>query len=207
MGRQIGGCARSTATGSGLACAHRPGGLDENEGDGRPAMGTRSETAASEPSASWASSEAIRRTMLACRSRDTRPEKALRSVLHAMGLRFRVCTRPIPDVRRTADVVFTRARVAVFVDGCFWHGCPEHYRLPRTNTEYWDDKITGNCRRDAHTNSVLHEAGWTVVRIWEHEEPDAAASVVAQIVAEEREQADSKLARRAKQRRNGIQAV
>jgi DNA mismatch endonuclease (patch repair protein) len=156
---------------------------------------------------SWASSEAIRRTMLGCRSRDTRPEKALRSVLHALGLRFRVCTRPIPAVRRTADVVFPRVKVAVFVDGCFWHGCPEHYRIPQTNTEYWDDKITGNCRRDLHTNSVLRDAGWTVVRIWEHEEPSTAALEVAQIVAEAREQADSEIGRRAGRRRDSAPAM
>lgn len=160
-----------------------------------------------EPVGSWASSEAIRRTMLACRSRDTRPEKALRSILHTLGLRFRVCTRPVPEVRRTADVVFPRVKVAVFVDGCFWHGCPEHYRTPRTNTEYWDDKITGNCRRDANTNSILREAGWTVVRIWEHEEPSAAAMVVAQIVAEARDQVESEIARRAERRRNRTQAL
>jgi DNA mismatch endonuclease (patch repair protein) len=145
---------------------------------------------------SWASSEAIRRTMLGCRSRDTRPEKALRSVLHALGLRFRVCTRPIPAVRRTADVVFPRVKVAVFVDGCFWHGCPEHYRIPQTNTKYWDDKITGNCLRDAQTNSVLRQAGWRVVRVWEHDEVGEAAAAVAQVVAEAREQVGPDTGRR-----------
>ena len=134
--------------------------------------------------ASWASSEAIRRTMLACRNRDTRPEKVLRSLLHASGLRFRVCARPVSAVRRTADVVFPRVRVAVFIDGCFWHGCPEHYRLPRTNTEYWNEKITGNQRRDEHTNKLLNDAGWTVVRVWEHEDPVEAAVVVAEAVAD-----------------------
>jgi DNA mismatch endonuclease Vsr len=95
---------------------------------------------------SWASSDAIRRTMLGCRRRDTRPEKVLRSAVHRLGLRFRVCIRPIPEVRRTADIVFTRVRLAVFLDGCFWHGCPEHYVQPKTNTGYWSEKIpeTGN---------------------------------------------------------------
>jgi DNA mismatch endonuclease, patch repair protein len=137
---------------------------------------------------SWASSEAIRRTMLACRNRDTRPEKILRSLLHASGLRFRVCTRPISEVRRTADIVFTRVRVAVFVDGCFWHGCPQHYKVPRTNTEYWVEKITGNQNRDEHTNKLLQDAGWTVVRVWEHEDPVEAAEVVAKAVGNARAQ-------------------
>lgn len=141
----------------------------------------------SRPPQSWASSDAIRRTMLGCRSRDTRPEKALRSVLHAMGLRFRVCTRPVAQVRRTADVVFTRARVAVFMDGCFWHGCPQHYRIPRTNTAYWADKITGNQTRDRQTDELLQDAGWTVVRIWEHEDALVAAEAVTRAISDARD--------------------
>jgi DNA mismatch endonuclease (patch repair protein) len=142
------------------------------------------------PRESWASSDAIRRTMLGCRSRDTRPEKALRSLLHAMGLRFRVCTRPVDQVRRTADVVFPRARVAIFVDGCFWHGCPDHYRTPRTNTAYWEDKITGNQLRDRQTDVLLQDAGWTVVRVWEHEDAVQAATAVAQVVSRARDSQD-----------------
>lgn len=145
--------------------------------------------------------------MLGCRSRDTRPEKALRSALHALGLRFRVCVRPIPAVRRTADVVFPRARVAVFVDGCFWHGCAEHYRIPQTNTEYWHDKITGNRGRDVHTNSILRDEGWTVVRIWEHEDASDAALVVARTVAEARKQVDAKREPRAAWRRDSVTGV
>jgi DNA mismatch endonuclease (patch repair protein) len=136
--------------------------------------------------ASWASSDAIRRTMLGCRSRDTRPEKALRSLLHVHGLRFRVCMRPLRQVRRTADVVFTHLRIAVFVDGCFWHGCPSHYKEPKTNTLYWADKIAGNRRRDEDTNTLLRTAGWTVIRIWEHEDPEKAAQVVIRIVSDAR---------------------
>ena len=141
----------------------------------------------SRPQESWASSDAIRRTMLGCRSRDTRPEKALRSLLHAMGLQFRVCTRPVAQVRRTADVVFTKTRVAVFMDGCFWHGCPEHYRVPRTNTSYWVDKISGNQMRDRQTDALLQDAGWTVVRVWEHEDTLNAARTVAHAVSRARE--------------------
>src|SRR4051794_2241308 len=96
------------------------------------------------PEGSWASSDAIRRTMLKNRHRDTRPEVALRSALHRMGLRYRVAVRPVPSVRRTADLVFRRQRIAVFVDGCFWHACPVHFVMPATNVDYWNSKIHGN---------------------------------------------------------------
>ena len=129
---------------------------------------------------SWASSEAIRKTMVGCRSRDTSPEKALRSAVHRLGLRFRVCARPIPGVRRTADIVFPRAKVAVFLDGCFWHGCSEHYVPPKTNPDYWSGKIEGNRSRDADTDAKLRAAGWSVIRVWEHEDPAQAAADVAE---------------------------
>ena len=112
------------------------------------------------------------------RSRDTKPELQLRSILHRRGLRFRVCRRPLPGVRRTADVVFTRARVAVFLDGCWWHGCPEHYREPKTNASYWAPKVARNRERDEEVDRLLAEAGWAVVRAWEHEEPLAVADRV-----------------------------
>jgi DNA mismatch endonuclease (patch repair protein) len=82
-------------------------------------------------------------------------------------------------VRRTADIVFPKARVAVFVDGCYWHGCPKHHRPATTNAEFWQTKITDNKRRDAETNRALEDQGWTVVRCWEHEDP---ASVVDRVV-------------------------
>ena len=135
-------------------------------------------------SGSWASSDAIRRTMLGCRSRDTAPEKLLRSAVHRLGLRFRVCTRPIKEVRRTADIVFTRRKVAVFLDGCFWHGCPEHYVPPKTNPVYWSEKIDGNVRRDRDTDRKLSEAGWTVLRFWEHEDPIECGLTVYKIVSQ-----------------------
>lgn len=131
------------------------------------------------PPESWASSAATRNVMRANRRRDTGPELALRSALHRMGYRYRVDTPPLPDLRRRADVVFTRQRVAVFVDGCYWHGCPEHYRVPMTNPSYWTGKIAGNRERDADTDERLRQAGWSPVRIWEHETvPDAVARVV-----------------------------
>ena len=136
------------------------------------------------PEGSWASSEPIRRTMLGNRHRDTRPELAVRRAVWAKGLRYRVAYRPVKAVRRSADLVFTRVRVAVFIDGCFWHGCPEHYRAPATNIDYWTAKIAGNSTRDRETDRLLAEAGWTVVRIWEHELAVEAATRVAGSVRE-----------------------
>lgn len=127
---------------------------------------------------SWASSESIRRTMLGNRSRDTKPELAVRRAVHYRGMRYRVATRPLRAIRRTADLVFSRARVAVFVDGCFWHGCPSHFVPPKTNPEYWHEKIQGNVARDRNTDRLLAEAGWTVVRVWEHQDPEVAADAV-----------------------------
>ena len=121
-----------------------------------------------------ASSDAARATMRANRGRDTGPELAVRRALHAMGLRYRV-DHPLPfDRRRRADIVFTRAKVAVFVDGCFWHGCPEHGTTPRTNTAFWSEKIARNRERDSDTNERLRSLGWTVLRFWEHELVGAA---------------------------------
>ncbi|MHC6627470.1 very short patch repair endonuclease [Streptomyces globosus] len=133
------------------------------------------------PQGSWASSDAVRASMRGNRGKDTGPELRLRSLVHREGLRYRVSAQPLPDLRRTADLVFTKARVAVFVDGCFWHGCPEHHRPAKTrNPEFWRDKIEVNRSRDEETNRRLSEAGWTVIRIWEHEDPvDAAQRVIA----------------------------
>ena len=116
------------------------------------------------------------------RSRDTKPELAARSAIHAQGLRYRVGTRPLPGLRRTADVVFRRDKIAVFLDGCFWHGCFEHHTRPSTNSEYWLAKISGNIERDKDTNVRLEQAGWTVLRFWEHESPEMVAEVVQQTV-------------------------
>lgn len=102
--------------------------------------------------------------------RDTAPEMALRRALHAAGHRFRV-VYPVPaNRRRTIDIAFTRAKVAVFVDGCFWHGCPEHGTQPRANSDWWTTKLAANKARDEDTDRLLREAGWHVIRIWEHED-------------------------------------
>jgi DNA mismatch endonuclease (patch repair protein) len=132
----------------------------------------------SKNSDSWASSPAVRNVMRGNKGRDTRPELALRSAVHALGMRYRVGLRPVPQVRRTADIVFPKARVAVFLDGCFWHGCPEHHRPAQKNSEFWLTKIKGNKTRDADTDTRLREAGWQVIRIWEHEDPIVAAEII-----------------------------
>ena len=131
---------------------------------------------------SWASSVDVRASMRGNRSRNTKPEMRLRSHLHALGFRYRVSTRPIPTIRRTADVVFTGAHIAVFVDGCYWHGCPDHYRPAKRNTEFWSEKISANRQRDAEASSLLEQAGWLVIRVWEHEDPSAAAQRIAVLI-------------------------
>jgi DNA mismatch endonuclease (patch repair protein) len=121
------------------------------------------------PANSWASSTKVRATMRGNRSRNTTPELALRSLLHRRGLRYRVDAPPLKGVRRRADIVFPKERVAVFVDGCFWHGCPTHYRPSTKNTSFWEAKLGANRTRDGQTNTTLASAGWTVIRAWEHE--------------------------------------
>lgn len=128
---------------------------------------------------SWASSTASRKVMQGNRSRDTTPELAVRRRLHAAGLRFRVAHRPEPCLNRTADIVFTKQRIAVFIDGCYWHACPKHRTVARTNASYWSEKLARNVARDADTTSRLQDAGWTVLRFWEHEDPETVAAAVA----------------------------
>jgi DNA mismatch endonuclease (patch repair protein) len=120
--------------------------------------------------------------MQATRSRDTAPEMALRRELHRRGLRYRVDMPVLPGLRRRADVVFTRQRLAVFVDGCFWHGCPQHGTVSRSNAVFWRDKIKTNVARDADTNQRLAQAGWTVMRVWAHESAQAAADQIARML-------------------------
>ncbi len=120
------------------------------------------------------------------RSRDTGAELALRQLLHARGLRYRVHVRPVRGVRAEVDIVFGPARVAVLVDGCFWHGCPLHATWPKTNAEWWRNKIEGNQARDGATDRALGEAGWLVLRVWEHESPAEAAARIQQVVLQRR---------------------
>jgi DNA mismatch endonuclease, patch repair protein len=119
------------------------------------------------------------------RRRDTAPEMRVRSLLHRRGLRFRV-DQPIAGLpRRRIDIVFPSARVAVFVDGCFWHGCVKHCMPPKANAAWWQEKIAGNRRRDQETNIALAELGWTVIRVWEHEPPSASAQKIHAVVMEQ----------------------
>jgi DNA mismatch endonuclease (patch repair protein) len=129
--------------------------------------------------------------MRANRGRDTSPELAVRRLVHAQGLRYRVNARPEPNLRRTADMVFRRARVAVFIDGCFWHGCPEHHTVAKSNATYWAKKVTANRARDLETTAALTAAGWLVLRVWEHEEPKAAARLIGDTVRDALEVGDS----------------
>ena len=138
------------------------------------------------PPAPAASSEAARRIMVANRGRDTAPELALRSELHKRGLRFRKHQRPVPGLRCQADLVFPRERVAVFVDGCFWHRCPDHGELPAANREWWRTKLARTWDRDRRNDAALAAAGWHVVRVWEHQPADEAADLVESAVASRR---------------------
>lgn len=139
----------------------------------------------------FASSPAVRARMQGQARRDTAPELAIRRALHRQGLRYRVDVRPDASIRRRADVVFPRQRVAVFVDGCFWHGCLDHGVWPRTNQAWWREKIERNKRRDLETTRLLEDRGWTVLRVWEHDDPEVVASTTRSIVEARRTAAGS----------------
>lgn len=129
------------------------------------------------------SSAAVTAVMRGNRKRDTRPEVAIRSALHRRGLRFRKdLLLRVGDLRVRADVVFPRRRLALFVDGCFWHRCPEHGTSPRANAAYWGPKLDRNVERDRLQTAALRADGWTVVRAWEHEDPETVAAAVERLV-------------------------
>lgn len=116
--------------------------------------------------------------------KDTGPEILVRRALHRLGLRYRVNYRGLPG---TPDIAFTRARIALFVDGCFWHMCPEHGVLPKANREWWSDKLLANVERDRRKDDELAATGWLPVHIWEHDDPDAAAEWVADLWRQRRD--------------------
>ena len=118
------------------------------------------------------------------RRRDTQPELLVRQILHSRGIRYRVNTAPEPGMRCKADLAWKGLRVAVFIDGCFWHGCPEHATRPKANEAWWADKLDGNIRRDRRTDQQLTDRGWTVLRFWEHERPDEVADTICDTLAE-----------------------
>lgn len=117
----------------------------------------------------------------------TKPELRLRSDLHRRGLRFRVQQRVLPGVRRTVDIVFPAARVAVEVRGCYWHACEEHGTRPRANAEWWEEKLRRNVERDRETERMLGEAGWHVIVVWEHEVAADAADAIEKVVRARRD--------------------
>lgn len=117
--------------------------------------------------------------MARVRNENTEPELILRKALWAEGFRYRVH----PDLPGTPDLAFLGPRVAVFVDGCFWHGCPEHYTVPETNEEFWRQKLERNQSRDAQVDAELNEMGWTVVRVWEHRVNDDLQGAITKVAA------------------------
>ena len=124
----------------------------------------------------------VRARMQRMPRRDTKPEMALRRELHRRGLRYRTSFRPLDGLRCQADIVFTGQRVACFVDSCHWHACEEHLRVPKTNTAWWERKLSATKARDERNNRVLTDAGWIVVRVWEHEDSGVAADRIEAIV-------------------------
>jgi DNA mismatch endonuclease (patch repair protein) len=122
--------------------------------------------------------------MAKVRRKSTGAEVAVRRELYRRGLRYRVDFEVLKKPRRVADIASPGRRIAVFIDGCFWHGCPDHATWPKQNAEFWRQKIEANRLRDADTNSRLLESGWTVLRFWEHQPPIDAAAVISQAVAD-----------------------
>lgn len=119
-----------------------------------------------------ASSIAVRRAMQAVASQNTSPEMLLRRAIHKVGLRYQLHSRPEKNLRCSADIIFRAAKVCVFVDGCFWHGCPVHFQLPKTHSAWWGEKIEDNRARDVRQREELKRMGWVVIGFWEHEVRD-----------------------------------
>jgi len=138
------------------------------------------------------SSPLVSRRMSVTPQKNTAPEMALRKILHQMGMRYRVDRVVLNKPRRTADIAFSGIKIAVFIDGCFWHGCEKHGTWPKQNAAFWRQKILNNKKRDDETCLLLKSQGWTAIRIWEHETPLSAAKKIAKIVA--KKQAASKKA-------------
>jgi DNA mismatch endonuclease (patch repair protein) len=120
------------------------------------------------------------------RRRDNAPEMAVRRLLHARGARYRVCFRIPEQSRRTIDIAFPGARLAVYIDGCFWHGCPEHLHMPKANADWWVAKLAMNQARDASATAQLQALGWTVLRFWEHEEAEPVVCAILEQLAKHR---------------------
>ena len=111
--------------------------------------------------------------------RDTKPEMAVRHKLHALGIRYRVDVKLEPDLRTRGDIAWRGLRFAVFIDGCFWHGCPIHATAPKANAVWWRAKLDANTIRDRRADDALRDRGWTVLRFWEHDDPEAIAAEIS----------------------------
>lgn len=133
-----------------------------------------------------ASSDLVRSRMKRQGRRDTGPEMAVRRAVHARGLRYRIDRSPVRSVRSRADLVFGPTKVAVYVDGCYWHGCSEHATTPKANREWWERKIGANQARDRRATEALEAAGWCVLRFWEHEDPEVVADAIEATVRSRR---------------------
>lgn len=128
------------------------------------------------------SSEVAHNRMVAQGQRDTTAELRVRRILHRMGLRYRVDYPVLEKPRRRADIAFTKLKIAVFVDGCFWHGCPKHGTWPKANAAFWLNKIETNRARDKDTDKRLKRLGWSVIRVWEHDNPEMVVKCIASLV-------------------------
>ncbi|WP_347237962.1 very short patch repair endonuclease [Dietzia sp. B44] len=126
-------------------------------------------------------SSEVRRRMRRQKTSGTRCEIAVRKILHRRGVRFRVDFQPNPALRTRVDIGWKNIRLAVFIDGCFWHKCPDHFVAPKTNTEWWEAKLNANTERDARITHQLAEQGWEVLRFWEHEDPRHIASEITRL--------------------------
>lgn len=127
---------------------------------------------------------ATRNVMRANKRSNTQPELRIRKLVHAVGLRYRIDTKPEKDLNRRADIVFRQAKVAVFIHGCFWHGCPRHFKSPKTNKRFWETKIERNIQRDKETRNILRKRGWRVIEIWEHQSSESGARSIVRVVDE-----------------------
>lgn len=175
---------------SGESARNRPTGRAMASESRRGAAATVASTAAGPARGSGSpapSSPAATKMGKANRRANTRPERALRSALHELGMRFRIDRRVAADLRTRVDIAFGPAQVAVFVDGCFWHRCPLHGTEPKSNSEWWSHKLATNVQRDLRTNRALMDRGWAVIRVWEHDDPREAAARIAHIVQERRD--------------------
>lgn len=134
-----------------------------------------------------ASSPLVRHIMQKVRRRDTSAELLLRKNLFRLGLRYRLHAKPVSSIRCKADIVFRSAKVCVFIDGCYWHGCSRHFRAPLTNNSWWKEKIADNRLRDRRQSRILRRHGWTVIRFWEHQVASDPGSCARRVIAAIRE--------------------